>query len=1144
MKLKKLSINNIASIENAEIDFANGLLADQDLFLITGPTGTGKSTILDAISLALFDNTPRIDSSTTDLVDNLAEKDVRIKNVLNLVRKNAVNASVTLSFIGIDGKEYIARWSVIRTGQFRKGNEVSKFSQLPLAEKLNANMIKEWTISEANGSTFEKKSEVESLIQKTVGMTFDQFCKTTVLAQGSFSEFLKSNSDKKAEILEKLVGTEKYAEVGKVINRIANDKKNEADTIADRIQHIHFLNNDEITERKKNIEDAEKEIEKLGQQEASITKKIQWLTDMAAAKENVITANNNYMAALNASEEKEITDKKRAIALWDITSKVREALKTLSTLHTEASSLFQKETSLAQSYTHLTTGLANMQTVRMEKETLKQKLDSFFSETDKYSGMFANIDTIIKTHDEYVHSSTFVNENKPKLDVFDKELDHFDKQIVEIEPLKKQELDKKEKQISLYQDLDSKLKIHHADTINAESDELHTLFIAINEAKSAYQNFTDAKTDFEQKSKKLSDIKNDIKGKTTKVANALTDLETATSDRKDKESLYNKAKESVSDHAKALRAELKEGDLCPVCGHKIDTILSDNTFIESLRPLKDAYELAKSKEEEHRDKHAKAKADLEAAEKTLKETSVEADAAEKKMTECNKKLVTKCQAINANIDDNLADTFAEKEATANAKKSDIAARQNAIQDIRKQMSETNQAVSLIEKKIKEYADNLEKVRGERVKKENEKQNLQGSIKKENDDAIRFKNELESLIDSNWRQKKDGDFYIQLKAEADEYKRNKELFDKNNDEISRLNNEITSITSIKEAIKKMHPEWNDGIADGSTVAKDITALWGSLKSECESSERSINDNKQKQKDAEQIKSDFFMQNTEISEKDVYAVINLSDNDVMSMRNAVNNVEKAKNETKLLLDESNKRADALSQDPISQTLSGDDTQDTLNAEKARLSDTRNQMAETIGKIKQELADDEKNNVELGHQKQKLIEIQKERAQWESLDKYLGGPEGKRFRNVAQSFILSELLDKANEYLTNITDRYSLFCNPGTLTIMMRDAYQGGSERTTNTLSGGEGFIISLALALGLSSMQSVGFEVDTLFIDEGFGTLSAEHLDPVVTSLKRLHETCGRRVGIISHVESLKTRIPVTVEVKRHGRSNSIIEIQEN
>ena len=136
---------------------------------------------------------------------------------------------------------------------------------------------------------------------------------------------------------------------------------------------------------------------------------------------------------------------------------------------------------------------------------------------------------------------------------------------------------------------------------------------------------------------------------------------------------------------------------------------------------------------------------------------------------------------------------------------------------------------------------------------------------------------------------------------------------------------------------------------------------------------------------------------------------------------------------------------------------------------------------------------------------------------------------------------MIRNANTYLGHLSGRYVLDNQSGSLTITVRDMYQGGAERSVNTLSGGESFLVSLALALGLSSLAANTLQVSTLFIDEGFGTLSAECLNTVMEALENLHQMGGKKVGIISHVEALRERIPVKIQLTRQGNSSSRVSI---
>ena len=189
----------------------------------------------------------------------------------------------------------------------------------------------------------------------------------------------------------------------------------------------------------------------------------------------------------------------------------------------------------------------------------------------------------------------------------------------------------------------------------------------------------------------------------------------------------------------------------------------------------------------------------------------------------------------------------------------------------------------------------------------------------------------------------------------------------------------------------------------------------------------------------------------------------------------------------------------------------------------------LTEHIAELKALLKADEERQKEVGEKKEAMERAKAEFERWDELSSDLGDDKGKTFLAIAQSYLLGEMLNNANGYLRQFNNRYELEAKPGTLTILARDQLQGDLT-SVNTLSGGESFMVSLALALALASTSGRIFSVDTLFIDEGFGSLSGDYLEKVMETLNRLYEIGGRRVGIISHVEALKGSVTTHIQVE--------------
>jgi len=198
----------------------------------------------------------------------------------------------------------------------------------------------------------------------------------------------------------------------------------------------------------------------------------------------------------------------------------------------------------------------------------------------------------------------------------------------------------------------------------------------------------------------------------------------------------------------------------------------------------------------------------------------------------------------------------------------------------------------------------------------------------------------------------------------------------------------------------------------------------------------------------------------------------------------------------------------------------------------------LQQSMGSIKQQLKQN-KETKEKHKEQAYLIENQKKECnRWDILHELIGSADGKKFRNFAQGLTFELMVSHANRQLASMTDRYLLVRDTvKPLELNVIDNYQAGEIRSTKNLSGGEGFIVSLSLALGLSRMVSKNISVDSLFLDEGFGTLDNDALETALEALSSLQQA-GKIIGLISHVSALKERIGVQIQIEAGmgGRSS--------
>lgn len=197
--------------------------------------------------------------------------------------------------------------------------------------------------------------------------------------------------------------------------------------------------------------------------------------------------------------------------------------------------------------------------------------------------------------------------------------------------------------------------------------------------------------------------------------------------------------------------------------------------------------------------------------------------------------------------------------------------------------------------------------------------------------------------------------------------------------------------------------------------------------------------------------------------------------------------------------------------------------------------------VGQKSAILGKDDQERKRIAEKQKQIDELEVRLRKWDLLNRMIGNADGSKFANFAQGLTLQNLLSFANRRLANLTDRY-LLDKPqkdGALTVI--DQYQGNIQRSVTTLSGGESFLISLALALSLSDMASRNVRLESLFIDEGFGTLDQETLDVAMSTLERLQTESQKTVGVISHVETLKDRIHVQIQLEKDAMGYSKVRV---
>ncbi|MDE6156512.1 MAG: hypothetical protein K2F78_00015, partial [Muribaculaceae bacterium] len=345
-------------------------------------------------------------------------------------------------------------------------------------------------------------------------------------------------------------------------------------------------------------------------------------------------------------------------------------------------------------------------------------------------------------------------------------------------------------------------------------------------------------------------------------------------------------------------------------------------------------------------------------------------------------------------------------------------------------------------------------------------------------------------------------------------------------IETADTRLAAAADAIDALADSLPEWNDVLPAKTVSDADVFAFLGSFVSKaCSCAER------RRHVLAEVARLDaaveqFLKENSRFTLQSLTALFHTDEAVLEKTRERI--AETDRNCTRCEAALESAKAQMAEHENVGPDLTEEDTVDALRERKHTAENNIAELNRSTGALVQQLQNDAESRSRQEAIFERLAVAAKESERWGRLNNLFGDKEGNRFRNIALSFVLENLLVAANRYLAMLTDRYRLKGVEGTYLILLEDAYNGYRSRPVVTSSGGESFMVSLSLALALADFGN-SFVADTLFIDEGFGTLSGEPLQRAVGMLRSLNRSSGRRVGIISHIAELKAELPVQILV---------------
>jgi len=293
MKILAIRGENIASLSEFSLDLATGPLANQGLYMIWGPTGSGKTALLDAMCLALFDKTPRFrERGGVDILDAGNASALPSRDVRHYLRKGAVSGYAEVDFEGIDGGRYRARWSVQRARKQRSGKIQS--------QKLS---LEDLTDDKPLGD--HKKTETLTTIQEKLGLGFDQFCRSVLLAQGELAAFLREGDKGRAELLERMTGTEIYGALSRAAHERATVEREKSRLLQRDREQLDLLDEETRVALEDERTQATARLESLERERASLEAGLTWYDRQTELREAVEKAETEQARSRERLEEQQ-----------------------------------------------------------------------------------------------------------------------------------------------------------------------------------------------------------------------------------------------------------------------------------------------------------------------------------------------------------------------------------------------------------------------------------------------------------------------------------------------------------------------------------------------------------------------------------------------------------------------------------------------------------------------------------------------------------------------------------------------------------------------------------------------------------------------------------------------------------------------
>ena len=1013
MKILAIRLKNLTSIEGTvEVDFTSEPLRSAGIFAISGPTGAGKSTLLDALCLALYDKAPRFASSVENIsLADVGDNQINQADVRNLLRRGTSDGYAEVDFLGIDGHRYRSRWSVRRTR-----NKVSGSLQAQVMQVSDLDTEKEF-----QGT----KRELLNQLTELVGLNYEQFTRTVLLAQNDFATFLKSKGAAKAELLEKLTGTAVYSRISQEIYSRSKTLQAEVDLIRGKMNAIELMSDEDFLALQKEKEE--------------------WMQQREAGGRRLTVLNEQWQVVRSLQAQEELLARKQQ----------EEQQK-----KERSGQLAQQLASQEEGWTHFKQQCEAIQPDLQKARALDVQIQS--RQTDygqaqlrwkEAAAQVAEQEKKLRAAHEASRASYESLVRLLNWAAADEVLSM--EQVADF--LRRDEADLKDKE--------------QANEVRRQQLEAF-----------AYPSLVEEQGRCREEKKRLQTIAQLTKDELATVAECQRlGKEAAVCEQRLAEHratletvkrVYDNARMAVGKDVKTLRGQLQEGEACPVCGSVQHPYASLHEGIDTLfRQLEQEFTSASETYQQTNNQfitvqrdwahHQQEEQRLRALLQQLWVENVQQGGLSQPVSEA--------ASESEQADSGLAEYIHGRMEVIDSRLQELSRLLQAYQRLYEDWQRADAAVKQQRmrcEQLRMYASRYQLEVQKLSAGEEQRVLLQQALSKE---QTRFR-EVEQALQA-LRQERSALLRGKSVEDAERAMKKKE------DELAA---ELERVRKAVEVLRQRQAGLQGEIKQIASVVEELREKTRSIS---------------------------------------FPLCNSSLVEVAASSELASASSSAASSTELPLAV---LADSLSTAIAQQEADNRHTEQRLSAIEVRLLQQQKNQ-ELMAQVARELEG-----------KQRVAE------QWAKLNKLLGSADGAKFKVIAQSYTLNHLLRHANRHLSYLSKRYKLQQVPGTLALQVIDCDMCDEVRTVYSLSGGESFLISLALALGLSSLSSNNLKVESLFIDEGFGSLDGDSLRTAMEALEQL-QMQGRKVGVISHVQEMSERISVQVQVHKKINGKSVLTV---